>query len=72
MKKHMEKLVAKCVVSQHVKVEHQRPLGLLQPLCIRKCKWEHISIDLLVYVIKTIYVVSFKVFYLIYTLVLIY
>jgi len=37
--------VAKCLVCQQVKAEHQRPAGLLQPLPIPKWKWEHVAMD---------------------------
>ena len=34
----------KCLGCQQVKEEHQRPLGLLQPLPIPEWKWEVISL----------------------------
>ena len=34
-----------CLTCQQVKVEHQRPLGLLQPLPILEWKWKNISMD---------------------------
>ena len=34
MKKDVASFVAKCIVCQQVKAEHQRPSGLLQPLPI--------------------------------------
>jgi hypothetical protein len=37
--------VAMCNVCQRVKVEHQRPDGLLHPLKIPKWKWEEIGMD---------------------------
>jgi hypothetical protein len=40
--------VALCDVCQRVKVEHQRPAGLLQPLKVLKWKWEEISMDFIV------------------------
>jgi hypothetical protein len=33
---------------QRVKVEHQRPAGLLQPLKVPEWKWEEISMDFIV------------------------
>jgi hypothetical protein len=36
---------ALCDVCQRVKVEHQRPAGLLQPLNVLEWKWEEISMD---------------------------
>ena len=35
----------KCLILQQIKVEHQRLLGLLQPLSIPARKWEHISME---------------------------
>jgi hypothetical protein len=40
--------VAECDVSLRVKVEHQRPAGLLRPLKIPKWKWEEIGMDFIV------------------------
>jgi hypothetical protein len=40
--------VAKCDVCQRVKVEHQRPAGLLHPLKIPEWKWEEIGMDFIV------------------------
>jgi hypothetical protein len=37
--------LAKCLEFQQVKVKHQHPSGLLQPLPIPKWKWETISMD---------------------------
>jgi hypothetical protein len=37
--------VAMCDVCQRVKVEHQRPAGLLHPLKIPEWKWEEIGMD---------------------------
>ena len=30
---------------QQVKVEHQKPTGILQPLDVAKWKWEHVTMD---------------------------
>jgi hypothetical protein len=40
--------VALCDVCQRVKVEHQRPVILLQPLKVPEWKWEEISMDFIV------------------------
>jgi hypothetical protein len=40
--------VALCDVCQRVKVEHQRPAGLLQPLKVPEWKWEEIGMDFIV------------------------
>ena len=45
MKREIARYVAKCLVCQQVKAEHQRTAGLLQPLSIPKWKWEHITMD---------------------------
>jgi IS30 family transposase len=40
--------VAMCDVSQRVKAEHQRPVGLLHLLKVPKWKWEEIGMDFIV------------------------
>lgn len=45
MKREIAKFVEQCLTCQQVKAEHQRPAGLLQPLQIPEWKWEHISMD---------------------------
>ena len=45
MKKHVADFVRRCLTCQQVKVEHQRPIGLLQPLEVAEWKWEHITMD---------------------------
>jgi hypothetical protein len=40
--------VALCDVCQRVKAEHQRPVGLLQPLKVSEWKWEEIGMDFIV------------------------
>ncbi|WVZ75840.1 hypothetical protein U9M48_023864 [Paspalum notatum var. saurae] len=48
MKRAVAEYVAVCDTCQHVKAEHQRPAGLLQPLKILEWKWEEISMDFIV------------------------
>ena len=48
MKKDIGDFVAKCLVCQQVKAEHQRPSGLLHPLSIPEWKWEEISMDFII------------------------
>ena len=48
MKKHIATFVSQCLTFQQVKVEHQRSSGLLQPLQIPQWKWEHITMDFVV------------------------
>ena len=45
MKRDIAQFVAQCLVCQQVKGEHQRPAGFLQPLFILEWKWEHITMD---------------------------
>jgi hypothetical protein len=48
MKRAVAEYVALCDNFQRVKVERQRPTGLLQPLKIPQWKWEEISMDFIV------------------------
>jgi hypothetical protein len=48
MKRSIVEYVAICDTCQHVKAEHQRPVGLLQPLKIPEWKWEEITMDFIV------------------------
>src|SRR3954465_4809467 len=45
MKKHVAKMIAKCLTYQHIKAEHKSPVGKLQSLEIPVWKWEHITMD---------------------------
>ena len=45
MKKDIAEYISKCMKCQQVKVEHQHPAGLLQPLPISEWKWEVISMN---------------------------
>jgi hypothetical protein len=45
MKTEIAEFVARCIVCQQVKIEHQKPAGLLQPLEIPEWKWEQITMD---------------------------
>lgn len=45
MKGDIARFVAQCDVCQRVKIEHQKPSGLLQPLPVPEWKWEEISMD---------------------------
>ena len=47
MKRHVGDFVRRCLMCQQVKVEHQKPAGLLQPLEVAEWKWEHVTIDFL-------------------------
>jgi hypothetical protein len=48
MKQDIAEYVSLCDTCQRVKVEHQRPAGLLQPLKIPEWKWEEIGMDFIV------------------------
>ena len=45
MKKRIGDFVRRCLTCQQVKDEHQRQVGLLQPLEVAEWKWEHITMD---------------------------
>ena len=45
MKRDMARYISKCALCQQVKIEHQRPRGLLQSLPIPEWKWDHITMD---------------------------
>jgi IS30 family transposase len=48
MKRDIAEYVSLCDICQRVKVEHQRPARLLQPLKILEWKWEEIRMDFIV------------------------
>ena len=48
MKRDVSEFVTKCMVCQKVKVEHQVPSGLLQPIKIPEWKWDQITMDFVV------------------------
>nr|GFA37904.1 transposon Ty3-I Gag-Pol polyprotein [Tanacetum cinerariifolium] len=45
MKRDVATFVARCLICQQVKIEHQRASGLLQQLDIPVWKWDEISMD---------------------------
>ena len=45
LKKDVAGFVSRCLTCQQVKVEHQAPSGMLQPLSIPVWKWEKITMD---------------------------
>jgi hypothetical protein len=53
MKGETTEYLSKCLDCQQVKVEHQHPAGLLQPLPIPEWKWEIISLDFITGLPKT-------------------
>ena len=48
MRRDVTEYVALCDSCQRVKAEHQRPVGLLQPLNIPEWKWEEVGMDFIV------------------------
>jgi len=54
MKRHIAEYIARCVKCQQIKVEHQKPGGLLQSLPIPEWKWEHITMDFVSGLPKTV------------------
>jgi hypothetical protein len=54
MKRDIAEFVARCLTCQKVKLEHQRPAGLLQPLPIPEWKWEHVTMDFVTGLPKTV------------------
>jgi len=48
IKQEVSNYVAKCLSSQHVKTEHPRIVGLMQPLEIPEWKWDSTSMDIMV------------------------
>lgn len=54
MKRDVADFVSKCLTCQQVKIEHQRPSGLLQPLDLPTWKWESICMDCVIGLPKTL------------------
>jgi hypothetical protein len=48
MKREIAEYVDVCDSCQRIKAEHQRPVGLLQPLQIPQWKWDEIGMDFIV------------------------
>jgi hypothetical protein len=53
MKREIAEYVAVCDSCQRIKAEHQRPVGLLQPLQIPQWKWDEIGMDFIVRLPRT-------------------
>ena len=53
MKRHVGDFVRRCLTCQEVKVEHQKPVGLLQPLEVAEWKWEHVTMDFVTHLPRT-------------------
>ena len=48
LKRDVAEYVAICDTCQRVKAEHQRPVGLLQPMKILEWKWEEVGMDFII------------------------
>ena len=53
MKRHVGYFVRRCLTCQQVKVEHQKPAGVLHPLEVAEWKWEHVTMDFVTYSPRT-------------------
>ena len=53
MKTHVEDFIRQCLKCQQIKAEHQRPMGLLQPLEVAEWKWEHMTMDSMTHLPRT-------------------
>ena len=54
MKRHVGDFFRRCLTCQRVKAEHQKPAGLLQPLEVAKWKWEHVTMDFMTHLPRTL------------------
>ena len=53
MKRHVGDFVRRCLMCQQVKVENQKPTGLLQPLEVAEWNWEHVTMDFVTHLPRT-------------------
>ncbi|EOY08653.1 DNA/RNA polymerases superfamily protein [Theobroma cacao] len=53
MKRDIAEFVAKCLTCQQIKAEHQKLSGTLQPLPIPEWKWEHVTMDFVLGLLRT-------------------
>ena len=54
IKKHVVDFVSRCLMCQQVKAKHQRPAGLLQPSEVAEWKWEHVTMDFVAHLPRTL------------------
>ena len=54
MKRDIVAYVAKCLVCQQVKVEHQHPASMMQALPILEWKWDHVTMDFVMGLSRTV------------------
>ena len=48
LKKDVAEFVASCLTCQQVKIEHQKPTGLLQEIPLLEWKWDRFTMDFVV------------------------
>ena len=53
MKRHVGDFLRRCLTCKQVKAEHQKPTGLLQPLEVAEWKWEHVTMDFVTHLPRT-------------------
>ncbi len=53
MKRDIVDFVSKCLTCQQVKAEHQMLTGLLHPLPVSEWKWERITMDFVMGLLRT-------------------
>ena len=53
MKKEIADFVSRCLTCQQVKAEHQKPVGKIQPLSIPVWKWDKITMDFVIELLRT-------------------
>ena len=53
MKRHVGDFFRRCLTCQQVKVEHQKPSWLLQPLEVAEWKLEHVTMDFVTHFPRT-------------------
>ena len=53
MKRQVGDFVRRCLTCQQIKAEHQKPVGLLQPLEVVEWKWEHVTMDFVTHFPRT-------------------
>ena len=54
MKRDIGDFVWWCLMCKQVKAEHQKPIGLLQPLEVAEWKWEHVMMDFVTHLLRTL------------------
>ena len=54
MKRHVGDFVRRCLTCKQIKAEHQKPAELLQPLEVVEWKWEHITMDFVTHLPRTL------------------